>query len=100
MLTPNAFRFLCSLGFVIFFSKRYEVGPVQELFCEDVWHIEFYRNVENFHLLQVEEFPDVFFMEAEVIHSSCCEVFWTIHTGIVVVVSFDWEGEVDVLWVL
>ena len=81
-------------------TKRSEVRLVMELFCEDVWHIEFYRNLEYLYLLEAGAFHDVFFMEAEVIYSSCSELFWPIHTGMVVVVSFDWKRYVYLLWLL
>ena len=55
--------------------------------------------MEDLYLIEVDALPDVVFMEAEVIHSSCCEIFWPIHTGMVVVVEFGWKVEVYVLWV-
>ena len=74
-----------------------EVVPVMQLFFLYAWHIAFSRNMEYIYLLEVDVFPDVVFVEAEVIHYRCCDVFWPIYAGMVVVLEFGWKGLFNVL---
>ena len=52
--------------------------------------------MENLFIFEMDSFSDVVIVKTYVFHPLCCEVFWPVHTGVVVIVSFVWNVEVDV----
>ena len=52
--------------------------------------------MEDFYFADMDAFSDVVIVETYVFHNLCCEVFWTFHKGLVVVLTFIWAGDVNV----
>ena len=67
-----------------------------ELFCENVQYVEFPINVGGLDFPEMDTFYDVVIMYSDVFHPFCCEVFWPVHISVVLIITFGWNGAVDV----
>ena len=78
------------------FYEHSKVSSIVEFFCKYVLYIDFSRYFEEPYLIEVNELPDAVFIETVVLHTLWFEVYLPIHAGMVVIVAFWWNIEVDV----
>ena len=77
-------------------AQCYEVGPVIDLFCENVLYVEISRSMDNFYFVDMDSLSDMVITENDMFNSFYREEFLLAHKGMVVIVQFSWKLEVDV----